>query len=144
MKIYLVFIWDFSIYVDIVEDSVHKMSLSLRHTLLRGKSICTYFDILCLELLWIIILCRVLYLDLFQFALNRSTTYWFICLGARWYGATCSEAAWVGVFVWKHLGPLYLHGLTLIPACINDHLPSKVWDGITYPFLNFNGCAVEV
>ena len=22
--------------------------------------------------------------------------------------------------------------------------PSKVWDGIIYPFLNFNGCTVEV
>ena len=23
-------------------------------------------------------------------------------------------------------------------------MPSKVWDEITYPFLNFNGCTVEV
>ena len=41
-------------------------------------------------------------------------------------------------------GPLYLHGLTLIPAWISNHIPSKVWDEIPYPFLNFNGYTVEV
>ena len=40
--------------------------------------------------------------------------------------------------------PFYKHDLTLIPACISNHTPSKVWDRITYPFLNFNGCTVEV
>ena len=34
--------------------------------------------------------------------------------------------------------------LTLIPAWISNHMPSKMWDEITYPFLNFNGCTVEV
>ena len=38
----------------------------------------------------------------------------------------------------------YLHGLTLIPAWISNHIHYKVWDEITYPFLNFNGCTVEV
>ena len=41
-------------------------------------------------------------------------------------------------------GPFYLLGLTLIPACISNCLPGKMWDEITYPFLNFNGCTVEV
>ena len=27
---------------------------------------------------------------------------------------------------------------------ISNHMPSKVWDEITYPFLNFNGATVEV
>ena len=27
---------------------------------------------------------------------------------------------------------------------ISNHMHSKVWDEITYPFLNFNGCTVEV
>ena len=35
-------------------------------------------------------------------------------------------------------GPLYYNGLTSIPAWINNHIPSKVWDEITYPFTNFN------
>ena len=39
-------------------------------------------------------------------------------------------------FAWTHL--------TLIPAWIGDYILSKVWDEITYPFLNFNGCTVEV
>ena len=41
-------------------------------------------------------------------------------------------------------GPLYKHGLTLIPLWIRNHIYSKVWDAIIYPFLNFNGCTVEV
>ena len=27
---------------------------------------------------------------------------------------------------------------------MDKHMPSKVWDEITYPFPNFNGCIVEV
>ena len=38
----------------------------------------------------------------------------------------------------------YQHGLTSIPAWISNLMHSKVWDEITYPFLNFNGCPVEV
>ena len=41
-------------------------------------------------------------------------------------------------------GHFYLHGLTLIPAWISNYIHYKVWDEITYPFLNFNGCTVEV
>ena len=41
-------------------------------------------------------------------------------------------------------GPFYKHGLTLIPACISNYIHYKVWDEITYPFLNFNGATVEV
>ena len=35
-------------------------------------------------------------------------------------------------------GPVYLYVLTLIAVWICDHISSKVWDKITYPFLNFN------
>ena len=41
-------------------------------------------------------------------------------------------------------GPFYKHGLTLISAWMNNHLPCKVWDEIIYPCQNFNGCTVEV
>ena len=41
-------------------------------------------------------------------------------------------------------GYFYNHGLTLIPTCISNHMLSRVWCEITYPFLNFNGNAVEV
>ena len=40
--------------------------------------------------------------------------------------------------------PFYYQGLTSIPAWISNHMSSKVWDKINYPFLNFNGCTVEV
>ena len=42
------------------------------------------------------------------------------------------------------IGPFYLHGLILIPAWISNDIHFNVWDEITYPFLNFNGCTVEV
>ena len=32
-------------------------------------------------------------------------------------------------------GPFYTHGLTLIPAWKSNHIPSKVWEEITHPFL---------
>ena len=38
----------------------------------------------------------------------------------------------------------YLHSLTLISTWISNHMPSKVWGEITYPFLNFNGTTIEV
>ena len=41
-------------------------------------------------------------------------------------------------------GPFYLHGLTLIPAWMSKYIQYKVWDEITYLFLNFNGATVEV
>ena len=40
--------------------------------------------------------------------------------------------------------PFYWHGLTLIPTWISNYIHYKVWDEITYPFLNFNGATVEV
>ena len=41
-------------------------------------------------------------------------------------------------------GPLYLHGLTVIPTWMSNYIYHKVWDEITHPFPNFNGCTVEV
>ena len=41
-------------------------------------------------------------------------------------------------------GPFYWCSLTSISAWINNHMPSKVWDEIVYPFSNFNGSTVEV
>ena len=40
--------------------------------------------------------------------------------------------------------PFYNHGLNLIPPWISNHMSCNVWEEITYPFLNFNGCTVEV
>ena len=42
------------------------------------------------------------------------------------------------------MGPIYKHGLTLIPAWISIHMPGKVWNEISYTFPNFNSCPVEV
>ena len=41
-------------------------------------------------------------------------------------------------------GWFFLYVLTLTPSWINNHIPCKLWDEITYPFRNFNCCTVEV
>ena len=40
--------------------------------------------------------------------------------------------------------PFYYHGIILILTWIGYHMPSKVWDEITYPFQNYNGATVKV
>ena len=40
--------------------------------------------------------------------------------------------------------PFYKHRLALTAAWISNHMLSKVWNGITYPFLIFNGYIVDV
>ena len=41
-------------------------------------------------------------------------------------------------------GPFIWQALTLSQAWISNHMSSKVWSQITYPFPNFNGYIVEV
>ena len=43
--------------------------------------------------------------------------------------------------LWETYTPIYL---ALIPAWRNNHIHYKMWDEITYPFLNFKGATVEV
>ena len=35
-------------------------------------------------------------------------------------------------------------GVVSKPTGISNYMHCKVWDEITYPFINFNGCTVEV
>ena len=46
--------------------------------------------------------------------------------------------------VFNEMNPFYWNGLTFIPAWTCNFMHSKVWDGIIYPFPNFNTEAVEV
>ena len=62
--------------------------------------------------------------------MELSETHWVLCL--RW---VCIITAG---------GSFYQHGLTVISTWIRNHMFLKVWDEITYPFLNFNSAAVEV
>ena len=48
------------------------------------------------------------------------------------------------VHTWTISRSFCKHGLTLIPAWISYHAPSKVWNEIIYPFPNFNGCTIEI
>ena len=41
-------------------------------------------------------------------------------------------------------GSFYQRESTWILAWSSNHMPSKMWDEITYPFPNFNGCTVDV
>ena len=45
---------------------------------------------------------------------------------------------------WERQDLFTLHGLTLIPTRISNYIHYDMWDEITYPSLNFNGCTVEV
>ena len=49
-----------------------------------------------------------------------------------------------GAWLESLCGPFYLHELTLIPVWMNNYIHYKVWDGITYPFPNVNGAALNV
>ena len=55
-----------------------------------------------------------------------------------------SDAEEMHYFIAATWDPFYLHGLTVIPTLINNYIHYKIWDEITYPFLNFKGCTVEV
>ena len=41
-------------------------------------------------------------------------------------------------------GSFYWHELPLIPAWISNHMHSKMWDEIIYPFPNFSDSTIEV
>ena len=43
-----------------------------------------------------------------------------------------------------HVAPFTNMVLNLTPAWISNHTPSKMWDEVTYPFINFNGATVDV
>ena len=59
----------------------------------------------------------------------------------QWVNGSIMSCLCVCDFQW----PLLLTGIQLlISAWISNHMSSKVWDEITYPFPNFNGCAIEV
>ena len=45
---------------------------------------------------------------------------------------------------WLVTVALLLSRITSIPAWISNHMSCKAQDEITYPFPNFNGCAVEI
>ena len=53
--------------------------------------------------------------------------------------------ALLGCYKNRHQGPLLLTWFNFnFTAWISNYIHYKLWDEITYPFLNFNGCTVEV
>ena len=48
---------------------------------------------------------------------------------------TVGKSLHMAVATW---GPFYWHGLTLMPTWISNYTHYKVWDEITYPFLNWS------
>ena len=80
-----------------------------------------------------------------------SGTWLYLTLMDELWGICCECFVEIGpccnCTVWLISIPLLLlpgAPLTLIPAWISNHMPSKMWDEITYPFPNFNSCTVEV
>ena len=60
----------------------------------------------------------------------------------QWYEALY-EAYNLKIILQIHHHGYYNLWLLLL-TWLSNHMPSKVWDEITYPFLNVNGCSVEV
>ena len=59
------------------------------------------------------------------------------------FGIYCNGITGVAsLYVFDVVG--YEYTFALIPAWINNPVPRKVWDDITYPFQNFSGYTVEV
>ena len=46
--------------------------------------------------------------------------------------------------IYRPVAPFTNMDLILIPAWTSNYILYKVWNEITYPFLNFNGATVEV
>ena len=65
------------------------------------------------------------------------TGYWFLEVTL-----TKNNTSWT--YIANPCSPFYKHGLTLILAWINNYILYNMLDEITYPFPNFNGCAIEV
>ena len=63
--------------------------------------------------------------------------------GKNWlFTVTRCETHQVQTFITR--GPLYWHGLILIPAWVSDYIHYKVRVEVTYSFPNLNGAIVEV
>ena len=71
---------------------------------------------------------------------------------SRWrhWSAPCIYPPWaieshqhVRLAYYSYLRALLLTWINLIPAWISHHMPSKVWDEITSPFLNSNDWTAE-
>ena len=58
------------------------------------------------------------------------------------------DDTWIFKSLWHSLtSPYvlwYLPPRASIASWISNHVPSKMWDEITYPFTNFNSCTIEV
>ena len=69
---------------------------------------------------------------------QASQNHWFIKKWRIWGAVTSYKA--------DDELKLYVYLVDLLNALsyTSNHTPSKVWDEIIYPFLNFNGCTVEV
>ena len=82
-----------------------------------------------------------------QPCVRRSKSYW--CISPNSLAPCDSLLVWWSLLMLPSdqldpRYPFYLLGWTLIPAWISNYIHYKLLDEITYPFLNFNGCTVEV
>ena len=56
------------------------------------------------------------------------------------FATQCYFKVWCVKLMRIERGPFHKYRLSLIPAWLSNHMPSKVWNEITYPFSNFNSC----
>ena len=88
------------------------------------------------------IFCLLIWKQAFSLFLSQSDWERLWCVDHCWSSFNRRHHSCISCFYsW---GLFYWHGLTLIPAWISNYIHYKLWDEITYPFLNFNGATVEV
>ena len=79
----------------------------------------------------------VLYSDIGFRQRPFSTIYWVGDIGHSWHSQQSTRITGGVIHGNKSCrpgGPFYYYGSPLIPPWISNHMPSKVWDKITYPF----------
>ena len=114
----------------IIEDDMYRSELML---IIYNQTFIsfTYYDTYCLS--WLPRTWTILSLDKMLDILKT------VCSMVYHHYNLFNKALFGVFYSW---GPFYWHGL--ISAWISNHMPSEVWDEITYPFPNLNGCTFEV
>ena len=116
---------------------------------MNGHMHCTiYFDKWCQRFCCILKLIVITmgvpqYIYIYRFQALIIGTIWLFCYSCAWF-LQCMESVFAGFLICRNRRllaiwePFYQHGLILIPAWTNNHMPIIVRGEIAYPFTSFN------
>ena len=121
----------------------------------RKNHVCIYRDVLYMNMNMYIVL-NILYIKLQGWPFGQGMSLWPTLHGRISFRKSLqitwgsrpnfiqTGSVWSMDQIGKYLRPLLLTWITLILSLISNHIPSKVWNEITYPFPNFKGATAEV